>query len=524
MQHLAKSALAAAALCMALLAGTPAPASMPADEKLDALFAEAARSHALLRLLMQRLPKGGDLHKHGEGAIYAEDYLRWAAEKDGCLVLETMTLAAGPCAPPASVPVRGLETRDARLYNDAIDAMSMGRHDVSVGDPTVSGHERFFSSFRRFGFAARGERGRVVAANREQAAHDNTLYLELMSGPPIGRDLQPLFAQEPWNEADLDGRFKRLLPVLKAIVAQARTDTDASERAADEINGCKAHAPPPACHVTVRYLMTVGREAPPEQVFGRLALSFVMVDADPRFVGVNIAQPEDGPISLRDYSLHMRMFAFLKKRYPHVPLTLHAGELTLGLTPPRDLRFHIREAVEVAGARRIGHGVAIAYEDDALELLARMARERIAVEINLTSNDVILGVRGIEHPLPLYLAAGVPVVLSTDDPGVSRGDLTHEYMRAATEHGLRYTDLRQISRNSLTYSFLEGASLWDETGLRIVPVCAGLTQQKPSAACRTYLKQNTKAREQWRLEQAFARFEAELPQILAAIPPARFRR
>jgi adenosine deaminase len=509
--------LALAAAMIAAATALPAFAQSRGDQKLDVMFAEAARSHAMLRLVVQRLPKGADLHRHGEGAIYAEDFIRWAAEKNGCYVPEKKALAAGPCEPPASVPLRGLELRDISLYNDAIDSMSMGRHDPSVGDTEVSGHERFFATFGRFGFGSRGERARVVAVNREQAAYDNTLYLELMAGPNVARDLRPLFAAEPWNEADVAGRFERLRPVVAEAVAHARTDTDATERAANELNGCGTSKPTGACAVTTRYLMTVGREAAPEQVFGRLVLAFAMVDADPRFVGVNIAQPEDGPVSLRDYSLHMRMFAFLKTRYPKVPLTLHAGELTLGLTPPRDLRFHIREAVEIAGARRIGHGVDIAYEEGSVELLARMARERIAVEINLTSNDVILGVKGAEHPLPIYRAAGVPVVLSTDDPGVSRNDLTTEYMRAVTEHGLRYTDLRQISRDSLTYSFIEGESLWDASGTRPIAACKAL-RSTLAPACAELISKSAKAREQWRLEQAFTRFESELPQILKAIP------
>jgi adenosine deaminase len=247
-----------------------------------------------------------------------------------------------------------------------------------------------------------------------------------------------------------------------------------------------------------------------------MVMAFAVVNADPRYVGVNIAQPEDGPISLRDYSLHMRMFAFLKTQYPRVPLSLHAGELTIGLAPPRDLRFHIREAVEVAGARRIGHGVDITYEENALQLLQRMARERIAVEINLTSNDVILGVKGAEHPLPLYLAAGVPVTFSSDDPGVSRADLTHDYLRAVTEHHLSYTELRQISRNGLTYSFLEGASLWEDGVAKRVKVCAGALE-RPGAACEQFLAGSARAREQWRLEQAFVRFEAQLPGLVQAL-------
>ncbi len=59
------------------------------------------------------------------------------------------------------------------------------------------------------------------------------------------------------------------------------------------------------------------------------------------------------------------------------------------------------------------------------------------VEINLSSNEGILGIRATEHPFPLYRAAHVPVALSTDDEGVSRIDITHEYVRAALDYHLR---------------------------------------------------------------------------------------
>ncbi|MET0375944.1 MAG: adenosine deaminase, partial [Rhizorhabdus sp.] len=160
--------------------------------------------------------------------------------------------------------------------------------------------------------------------------------------------------------------------------------------------------------------------------------------------------------------------------------------------------------VNVAGARRIGHGVDISYEADAPALLARMKREGIAVEINLTCNDSILGVRGADHPLALYRAAGVPVLLSTDDAGLSRSDMTNEYLRAVTEQGLDYAALKDMARASISYSFLPGASLW-----RMEP-CAGADPAAPPAPCRTALATSEKAREQLRLEQAFTRFEAKI--------------
>jgi adenosine deaminase/adenosine deaminase CECR1 len=83
-----------------------------------------------------------------------------------------------------------------------------------------------------------------------------------------------------------------------------------------------------------------------------------------------------------------------------------------------------------------------------------MKPHHIAVEINLTSNDLILGVRGANHPLPVYRKYGVPIVLSTDDEGVSRTHLTQEYQRAVLTYGLSYADLKTIVRNSIEYSFL----------------------------------------------------------------------
>ena len=104
----------------------------------------------------------------------------------------------------------------------------------------------------------------------------------------------------------------------------------------------------------------------------------------------------------------MRIIGFLAK---DVPKALHAGELWLGLVPPEDLTFHIRQAVEIAGARRIGHGTALGFERDWTACWPRCAAAPVAIEISLTSSDLILGVRGKDHPLPAYLAAGVPVVL-----------------------------------------------------------------------------------------------------------------
>jgi adenosine deaminase len=137
-----------------------------------------------------------------------------------------------------------------------------------------------------------------------------------------------------------------------------------------------------------------------------------------------------------------------------------------------------------------------------------MRARHILVEINLTSNDLILGVKGDEHPFPVYRKRGVPLALSTDDEGVSRSELTEEFERAVLTYNLTYSDLKELIRNSLEYSFASGASYWtDRTYRRVVTPCAGGRKAK---ACRDYLEKNNKASLEAELEDRFAVFERDV--------------
>ena len=488
-----------------LLSATPALAGTPpvSDEARTAAYMDSiAASPPRLRLFLQAMPKGGDLHNHAGGANFAEDYLRWAAADRLCLTKDSYKLVEPPCDAPDRIAAAGLERDDPR-YSAAIDAFSTRGFEAGTGDPAVAGYDRFFSTFERFGAAYARHVGEALSLARRQAAADHVSYLELSSGSRVAGTLAAKVSGA--DASDLEALYARIAPLLPDAVRQVTADYDGYDGEMAQANGCGGATPAPACDVTIRYLFTALRTVPPAQVFAQLALAFATAETDPRFVGVNIAAPEHDPVAIRDYRLHMAMIAFLKTRYPKVKLSLHAGELSLGLVPSRDLTFHIHDAVTVAGASRIGHGIDISYETDGPALLKRMARDRIAVEINLTSNAVILGVKGAAHPLSLYREAGVPVVLSTDDEGVSRSDMTNEYLRAVTEQGLRYRDLKQIARDGLHYAFLQGPSLWrDRAGGAMVTPCA-----LPDApACKAFLATSPKAERQWRLERDLKIFEA----------------
>ncbi len=135
-----------------------------------------------------------------------------------------------------------------------------------------------------------------------------------------------------------------------------------------------------------------------------------------------------------------------------------------------------------------------------------MAQRNILVEICLTSNDLILGIAGNDHPFPIYMKFGVPVALATDDEGVSRSDMTHEYLRAVeTYDSISYRDLKRMARLSLEHSFLPGASLWTDTKMsRIVSGCA---TSATAQACEKFINRSERAKVQWKLEEASAAFE-----------------
>ncbi len=220
-------------------------------------------------------------------------------------------------------------------------------------------------------------------------------------------------------------------------------------------------------------------------------------------------------MAMSEYHRQMLMLDYLHSVYPTVHISLHAGEIAPGLVPPNGLRFHIREAIDLGHAERIGHGVDVMYETEPQALLKEMAARHIMVEINLTSNDVILGVNAPWHPLPSYRAAGVPVALSTDDEGVSRIDLTNEYTRAAMDFNLSYVDLKSSARTSLEHSFLPGPSLWQKPDVftQTVSACAGqpLGAANPSPKCLSFLRSSEKAAQQWELEHRYDVFESSLP-------------
>jgi hypothetical protein len=115
--------------------------------------------------------------------------------------------------------------------------------------------------------------------------------------------------------------------------------------------------------------------------------------------------------------------------------------------------------------------------------------------------------------VPIADALEDQALYDSNDQGILRIDITHEYVRAVEEQGLTYPQIKKIARTSLEHAFLAGKSLWktrDDFSALVDECASDSPGETPSSACDAFLQGNDKARIQWRHESATSAFEASI--------------
>jgi hypothetical protein len=493
--------------------GPTSPKAKPASRTeayLAAALAESADNPTKLTLFLAQIPKGGDLHHHLTGAVYAESYIQYAAEDGDCFDA-TFTIVPPPCDPAKGTSPASRGITDYLFRNLAINALSARNYSPVAGDASILVH--FFQTFFKFDLVTNGHWPEMFAEVVGRAAMQHEVYLETMLSPDKFKSL-PLGERVGWDDSFDRLRAKLDAAGVPALVVESRKNLDQAEAGERKIFGCGGPSPDVGCGLTVRYIFQVLRDEPKQEVFAQIQTAFELANVDPRVVSVNPVQPQDDYLPMSDFELHMRMFGYFHKLYPKVGLTMHAGELFPGIGKPEDMEnpSHIRDSIEIGGATRIGHGLDVLYERDPQGLLAMMARRNILVEDPIYIHELLgPGVVGGDL-LPIYIQAGVPVSLATDDEGGARSDLTQTFLRAVQGYHIDYYGLKKMVRDSLEHGFMGGADLWraPEAFDAMVAACRGnsLTPQPHSAACRAFLASSVRAALEWKEEVAFARFES----------------
>ena len=435
--------------------------------RIDSLLNRLRTNEAALRIFFSAMPKGGDLHHHYSGSIYAEKYIEKAKSANAwvnAVTLEIKFDSSGILKDKEWQKFLTLEKELGEYNFQQILLKYFSSKDYSRSDGITS-YDDFFETFNRFGSSKNQiSNGSGLLWIKQNAIQQNVSYIETMLETiPCGT---------------LPERFNHLNDSL--LLYQASNDTTKLFNLFNTLKNNLLSANNKICiqnylkglekeHLrlqiddslfTLRYQTYVLRILPPIQVLSQMITSFEAANEDTLLVGINMVAPEHHPIALRDYRLHMRMFQYCAKTWPKVSVSLHAGELSEGLVSPENMRFHIQEAVDIGGAKRIGHGTALAYEQDVLSLIERMSAKKTVIEINYHSNRFILGSTHKNHPLYLYHKANIPIVICTDDAGVLRTDHNGEFIQIALDFpSLTYNDFKEFAFNSINHSFIKGVEV-----------------------------------------------------------------
>lgn len=165
------------------------------------------------------------------------------------------------------------------------------------------------------------------------------------------------------------------------------------------------------------------------------------IDHRDHFVGIDLADNEVG----FDSAPFSRVFLKAKKAGLHI--TVHSGEADVP-----EAANYVRQAIELLGAERIGHGVQIYKSPEVMEFVKE---KRVPLELCPTSNWLTNAVASTaSHPFRQLMEAGVPVTINSDDPGVFNIDLTNEYRVLRDEHGFTEAEFNHCNDIAAANSFI----------------------------------------------------------------------
>ena len=433
----------------------PSIASLTADNAVHAYYESIKQDRARLVPFLNDFPKGADLHSHATGAAYIEFGIEYAIEngyyydpkaqrfvkpssdikvinKPECYAVQ----AGRTCLMLATQLIEG--TNEA-LLNQFLDVVSTrGWH-----KNTANGSDHFFATFRHLTIPGRPATDYLTSI-AVRGYNQGVRYLELMASPvpqPLIARARALVNKETFDIDDLEASFNQLEKFLQSsdFEKQLQLAMDHQERAINrrllEDEGLTIVGDAP--DMVIRYMSQLLRQRNNHEIFVTAAVYMQASLIDDRIVGTNMVQPESSMSSLIQFEDQMRILDYLWTALgnihdKHPNISLHAGELVLRESPVEAMRTRISDSIRTGHASRIGHGVSIPWEANVAGTLDLMKRNQIAVEICLTSNETILGVRIEDHPFTLYRNAGVPVTIATDDEGVSRSNLTMEYVQSCS--------------------------------------------------------------------------------------------
>jgi len=276
----------------------------------NASFEAARDKHTELRAFLHRMPKGGDLHTHLSGAVYAERFIAWAAQQNICADPANVLLSKSHCDLPGDVSVADA-MHDQHLYDRLVNAFSTRSFVPTVAVPTD--HDKFFDAFDKFGEVS-GSRFVDMMLDQLRNYHsENVQYVEFMVSFSCWDDRAKL-VNAMAGQADDAGKLAALQAngLDECVAAKCYDLVAASEKISKDL-ACDPQRTRPGCAVSFRYIAQVLRNSTPDEVFLQTAMAAALIRAEPQVVALNLVQSEDNLVARRDYTRHMEIVAFLAR-------------------------------------------------------------------------------------------------------------------------------------------------------------------------------------------------------------------
>ncbi len=391
---------------------------------------QSASDQALYQLLYE-MPKGGDLHLHISGSGFPEWWyeLGVAAKRDGYNYYTKVRInncrEYGSQAYKVAWPymlmfvtlqesslkkLSACEQSEFEPLESLTEAQKAGWLNSIKLDKAHEGRDEFFEThWQRLGDLTANPtiRGEIIFRNLQAFSREGLIYIE---------------------------------PQVTAFGYMDQTGTSISaDEVARQINERLSQKDAQQLGISWNFQQAILRFTPGAEQ--SLIDSWEFVSRNEPWVAVNMVGREDN-----DKGYPLRFLPTLRKLRlddGSVRLSIHAGEVD-------EPNHHIRDTL-LLGADRIGHGLNLITDNDTM---LKMRHGPYLVEINLISNLLLEYVSDYsQHPFPEYLRTGIPVALSTDDRGMWDSTMTDEFFVAVKEFNLSWAEIKQLSHNSLQYSF-----------------------------------------------------------------------
>lgn len=487
-------------------------------------FKEIKNNTPELIMFLKAMPKGADLHNHSLGGTFSEFIYEDAIQKNSYYDLRKNIFLNDEEYEISDKNQKIISIEDFKKnYTDNM----FNNFSMRGWNKNSDGAKHFFNTFLSTLSSKRNENDMLVEIIKRNKMQ-NVKYLEVIS-EAVPEEIKNIFTLAIKNLGNFNiNNMKEYCKTLDNLDTEEnyfKVKKFLDERE-DYFNKNGAE------NFSIKYIPFLCRVSATLDIFFAEAYCFMLYCIkDKRIAGINIVEPEDAILSRENFENHLEIIRFIYKylsekyisSHKKINLTLHAGELNLLRSPLEDMNDRICSTIFLTRnkneqkfpyAKRIGHGVSIPWEESTKELLNFMSINKIAVEICLSSNEIILGVNGKEHPFSLYKKYNVPMIICTDDEAVSRSNLTNEYFKAVKYFDLTYDELKNLSRNGLEFSFLEGESLFLESDYNCVrnefKNVKSLEEWKERyIKYKDFILANEKLKKQIELEISFMIFESE---------------